>query len=471
MLFNSFEYVLFLVIVFAAFWGLMRARVLRTLVLLAASYVFYMSWSATFIFLIVGSTVLDYFLALWMSRSDCARRRKALVTISVVANLGLLGLFKYADFCLVAVSETLAVAGLRFEPGLLRLTLPVGISFYTFQTLSYTIDVYRRRIQPTSNFVEFATFVSFFPQLVAGPIVRANEFLPQFNRTPRLSSDTFGEGLFLIFCGMCKKILIADFLAVQLIDGVFDNPQAYSAAEVWVAVYGYTWQLYGDFSGYTDIARGSAKLFGFELPENFDRPFTATGPIEFWKRWHMTLSRWVQDYVYIPLGGSRYGGVRTYFNLFASFFLIGIWHGAGWTFVLFGLWHAFGVTFNRLYRRNRRSRVPLAGWKRKFAVFCSVHFYVIHWPIFRAPDVDRMWEVYTQMFTFDVFSLRIAPAVLLVVIGMFVIHFTPKRWVKDLQAFIVGMPEVVKGAAAVALAIVLMHVGSQQAAPFIYFQF
>jgi len=471
MLFNSFEYVIFLLVVFATFWSVVRLKTARTVLLLLASYVFYMSWSATFIFLIVGSTVLDYGLGNRIYASTCPRRRKLLVSISVVGNLGLLGLFKYADFCIVAVTQSLLVAGIEVEPELLRLTLPVGISFYTFQTLSYTIDIYRGTLKPARSFLEFATFVSFFPQLVAGPIVRASEFLPQFAKRPWLSERAIGEGLFLILVGMCKKVLIADYLAVQLIDGVFDNPEAYSAAEVWVAVYGYTWQLYGDFSGYTDIARGSARLFGFTLPENFNRPFTATGPIEFWKRWHMTLSRWVQDYVYIPLGGSRYGEFRTYANLFLSFFIIGVWHGAGWTFVIFGLWHAFGVTFNRLYRRMRGRRAPLAGWRRKLAVLLSVHFFVIHWPIFRAPSVEVMWQVYEQMFRWDAFSMRISPMVLAVIVGMFIVHFSPKRWVSHCSDWLVSLPAVGKGVVTVGVAAVLMYVGTQQAAPFIYFQF
>ena len=471
MLFNSFEYVLFLILAFAAYWSLARMRVLRTTWLLLASYVFYMSWNATFVLLIIASTIIDYWIGRRLEQTDVASARKFLLGISVSLNLGLLGLFKYADFFIEAAAEGLGRIGWPVEPRFLNLVLPVGISFYTFQTLSYTIDIYRRRLRATKSFLEFATFVAFFPQLVAGPIVRAREFLPQFKHPPRLSAQRVSEGLFLILCGMIKKVAIADFLATRLIDRVFENPESFSSAEVWVAVYGYTWQLYGDFSGYTDIARGSAKLFGFELPKNFDRPFNTTGPIEFWKRWHITLSTWVQDYVYISLGGSKKGEARTYFNLFLTFFIIGVWHGAGWTFVIFGLWHAMGVTLNRAYRQWRGRERPAAGWPRWVATLVSVHFFVIHWPMFRSPTVERMFEVYRQMFAFSGASLRIDPWVGIVIVGMFVVHFTPKAWVGRAERAMTQLSVPLQAALIAAIGALLMYIGSEQAAPFIYFQF
>jgi len=432
-LFNSFDYVVFLALVFVVYWALepgaspvarsfagddgRRRRWLsaaRTGLLLVASYLFYMSWNSVFILLIIGSTLIDYWVGLALGRSENPAVRKALVALSLAVNLGMLGAFKYLDFGLVAASQTVGLFGVAWDPDLLGLILPVGISFYTFQTLSYTIDVYRRRLAPHRDVLEFATYVAFFPQLVAGPIVRAKEFLPQFRRAPRLSPRGAQSGIYLILRGLVKKVAIADFLAVQLIDRVFDDPGVFSASEVWVAIYAYTWQLYGDFSGYTDIARGSSRLLGFELPENFDRPFNSTGPIEFWRRWHITLSTWVQDYIYIPLGGSRRGVARSYVNLFIAFFIIGVWHGAGWTFVIFGLYHASGVTLNRLFRQWRTSRglpdrPPKGGWRRAALVFLSFNFFALHWPIFRSPSVERMFEVYAQMFEGGPQSLRIDP--------------------------------------------------------------
>ncbi len=496
MLFNSLDYIIFLVLVFALFWsfepstsafaralvsdGHVRReawlRLARCALLLVASYLFYMSWNSVFILLIIGSTLVDYAAGLALGRTETEWKRKAIVGVSLLVNLGALGLFKYADFGLVATSDVLRLFGVDWRPTLLHLVLPVGISFYTFQTLSYTIDVYRRRLAPHRDVLEFATYVAFFPQLVAGPIVRAKEFLPQFAHRPRLTHLGRAERDLLILRGLVKKVAIADFLAAHLIDRVFDNPGAFSSGEVWVAVYAYTWQLYGDFSGYTDIARGSARLLGFELPENFDRPFNTTGPIEFWRYWHITLSRWVQDYIYIPLGGSKKGRARTYANLFLSFLIIGVWHGAGWTFVIFGLWHATGVTLNRGYREWKKARgldggPPKGGWKRALLVFISVHFFVIHWPIFRSPSLGRMVDVYRQMFAGDWMSLRVGPWVWAVIVGMGVVHFCPRAWVDHAERSIRELPWWAMGVLVALIAALLMHVSAGQASPFIYFQF
>lgn len=495
MLFNSFDYIVFLVLVFFLSWGLepstsplarlfagrsayRRAllRTTRTALFLLASYLFYMSWNSVFILLIIGSTLVDYGIGLALGQTEGERARKGLVVLSLVVNLGMLGLFKYADFGLVAAAQTAGLLGVEWSPRLFRLILPVGISFYTFQTLSYTLDVYRRRIEPTSDVLEFATYVAFFPQLVAGPIVRAQEFLPQFRRDPHLSVLGAQSGIYLIVRGLVKKVAIADFLAATLIDRVFENPGSFGSAEVWLAVYAYTWQLYGDFSGYTDIARGSARLVGFELPENFYRPFNTTGPIEFWRCWHVTLSRWVQDYIYISLGGSRKGRARLYFNLWLSFLLIGVWHGAGWTFVIFGLWHAFGVTINRAWRDLRKARglsaePPKRGWVRPFLVVFNLSFFVIHWPIFRSPTYERMIEVYQQMFAFDGVPLRVSPWIWLALASIGLVHFAPKEWVDGIERRITHLPWPILAFLVIGTGAVLMHIAAGQAAPFIYFQF
>ena len=472
MLFNSLEYVLFLFVVFVLFWSMARARVLRTVLLLVASWLFYMSWNATFIFLIVGSTVLDYLVGGAIARTDSRGRRRALLLVSLVGNLGALALFKYADFFIEAVSAGLTASGVAVAPARLSLVLPVGISFYTFQTLSYTIDVYRGRLEPAKSFLEFATFVAFFPQLVAGPIVRAKEFMPQFAHAPRIGVERAGEAAFLILRGMVKKVLVADFLAANLIDRVWDDPGAWSTLEVWTAVFAYTWQLYGDFSGYTDIARGSAKLFGFELPINFRRPFNSTGPIDFWDKWHITLSTWIRDYVYIPLGGSKHGRARSYANLFVAFFLTGIWHGAGWTFVIFGLWHATTVSINRLWRdlRGKKGR-EATGWKRRALVLFNLSLFVVHWPMFRSPSLDNMLAMYDRMFAFEGTAFRVAWYVVAVIVVFTAIHFSPPSWVREARERMVHAPAFAQAAVVIAITAVLVWVGRQQAAPFIYFQF
>jgi D-alanyl-lipoteichoic acid acyltransferase DltB (MBOAT superfamily) len=240
---------------------------------------------------------------------------------------------------------------------------------------------------------------------------------------------------------------------------------------VWFVIYAYTWQMYGDFSGYTDIARGSARLFGLSLPENFDRPFMSTGPIEFWRRWHMTLSSWIQDYIYVPLGGSKKGEARAYANLFLTNFLIGVWHGAGWTFVLFGLYHATLVTVNRMYRKVTGSKDPPTGWKRTAFILISFQFWIFQWPIFRSPTVERMVEVYGRMFAGDWGTMRVPTAVWVLTIGMGLVHASPKRWVAQLQDFVADLPAPALALVAAAVAAAALYVGSQQAAPFIYFQF
>ena len=270
---------------------------------------------------------------------------------------------------------------------------------------------------------------------------------------------------------MAKKILVADFLAGNLIDRVWDEPTAYSSGEVWIAAYAYTWQLYADFSGYTDIARGSAKLFGFELPENFRRPFNSTGPIDFWNKWHITLSTWIRDYVYIPLGGSRKGKGRSYFNLFVAFLLAGIWHGAGWTFVVFGLWHGITVALNRWLRDRQGERAPLRGFRRVAIVAFNLFLFVFHWPTFRSTSLDNMLAMYSRMFAGDFTALRIDPWVWFVVIGFTLVHFSPERLADDLRRRWVCLPVGAQAVGLVAASALLVWVGSAQQAPFIYFQF
>ena len=476
MIFASLDYVLFLTLVLLFFWALVRHGALRMLVLLVASWVFYMAWNATFILLIVGSTLVDYLCGAAIARAESRKTKKRLLIVSLVSNLGLLGLFKYLDFFIVNVTQGLAALGVDAGLAPLDLLLPVGISFYTFQSMSYTLDIYRGTLQPTRSFTRFALFVAFFPQLVAGPIVRASEFLPQLDRRPRLSVEDAGQGLWLILKGLCKKVLVADFLAINLIDRVFEAPDRFGAGEVLIAVYAYTWQLYGDFSGYTDIARGSARLIGFELPENFRRPFQAANLIEFWARWHITLTRWINDYLYISLGGSRQKGWRTYFNIGFTWLVMGLWHGAAWNFVLFGLWHAGGIILYRLWR-ERRKKVsgerpkPLTGWRKGLAIFATFHFHVLNWPLFRGQSLSDALDVYREILVGDWAIMRVSPTVLLVIFACFVVHFTPERWVDRARQAFVSAPALAQAAVVSVAALVIMRVASSQPVPFIYFQF
>ena len=326
-------------------------KVGRVLILFLVSVVFYHAWAAAqpgaykYLLALLGFTIiLDYYLARWIEDSDDPWFRKLLLVVSLVSNLGILVLFKYADFFGMHVFE------LWSHP--LALILPAGISFHTFQSLSYTIDVYRREIRATRSVIELATFVLFFPQLVAGPIVRAADLLPQLDQLPGFDHARAADGLHRILVGLFKKIALADFLGVALADRVFKNPELYSSVEVMAGVYAYAFQIYLDFSAYSDIAIGSAQLLGFNLPENFRTPYRSASLQEFWRRWHMSLSTWLRDYLYIPLGGSRGGGWLTYRNLILTMLLGGLWHGANWTFIVWGLLHGGGLAVTRVYQRR-----------------------------------------------------------------------------------------------------------------------
>ena len=385
MLFASLDFLLFFVPVLAAAW-LLRDRPRAWLsLLLVASYFFYAAsprpgpgettppWG--FVGLLVVSTLLDFLAgreihaaepglrsALAPEVARARRIRGAWLGASMVGNLGLLAYFKYVDFLLEASADVLgvllpgALGELGLSPGTLAPLLPIGISFYTFQSLSYTIDVWRGRLTPETSLLRFAVFVACFPQLVAGPIVRAREFLPQLHRRPRLRPDEVESGLFRILKGVLKKVVLGDFIAVAFTDLVFDAPDNYTSLENLLALYGFTLQIYADFSGYSDIAIGAARLLGLRLPENFDRPYQATDVGEFWRRWHMTLSTWLRDYLFFPLGGSRGSPAKTYFNLWLTMFLVGMWHGASWNFVIYSNLQAGAMLFNRWNRLRGRER-------------------------------------------------------------------------------------------------------------------
>jgi alginate O-acetyltransferase complex protein AlgI len=381
MLFASFDFLIFFVPVLLAFWALRNHPVARVIMLLGASYFFYMAGPRPpegdisppwyFAGLLVASTVLDYVASRQIFRAAPALRspdptaakrakfsRNTWLLASLTGNLGLLGYFKYADFFMQATIDVIEAVlpgtlGDAVAPRLAPL-LPIGISFYTFQSLSYTIDVWRERLTPEPNFRRFALFVVFFPQLVAGPIVRASEFLPQLHRRPRLLPQDIEWALFRIFKGLLKKVVLGDFIAAYFTDVVFDTPGDFTSLENLLALYAFTLQIYADFAGYSDIAIGVARLLGFEIPENFDRPYQARDVGEFWRRWHMTLSTWLRDYLFFPLGGSKGGKLRTYFNLWLTMFLVGMWHGASWNFVIYSNLQGGAMLFNRWNRLRER---------------------------------------------------------------------------------------------------------------------
>ena len=475
MLFNSLDYILFLGIAVAGFWLLARHAQLRIIFVFVASCLFYMAWHPAYIVLILGSTLVDYIVGLRIHATNEPKARKRWLILSLVSNLGLLGLFKYFNFASQATADVLGLFfGIEIpNPPFLDVLLPVGISFYTFQTLSYTIDIYRRKLEPTRNFFQFAFFVTYFPQLVAGPIVRASQLLPQLQRKITLRDEQVTQGLFLIATGMVKKVVIADYLSVNLVDRVFDQPELYSAAEVVIALYGFTMQIYCDFSGYTDVARGSAKLMGLELPENFDRPYQSTSPAEFWRRWHMTLSTWLRDYLYFPLGGSHVGPVRAYWNLWLTMFLIGIWHGASWTFVFYAILQSMAMVIHRFfYRRSGRTRDTIDTWQlHAFKVFWALQFVVFSRILFRATSLQNAADVTVRLGSGTLSVAQISLGVWAMLIFTFAAHYTPKRWFESIELGFKSMPAPAQGVALAALGFILSVVATSEVVPYIYFQF
>jgi D-alanyl-lipoteichoic acid acyltransferase DltB (MBOAT superfamily) len=397
MLFNTLDYAVFLLGVLSLYHMLPHRA--QNALLLVSSYVFYAAWDVRFLALILLSTVIDYAVGIRLTQTEAPRARRGLVTLSVVTNLALLGTFKYVGFFSREFSNLMAWFGIDVPHFVIDVVLPVGISFYTFQTLSYTIDVYRNQLQPTRRFFDFALFVAFFPQLVAGPIERAKDLLPQILRERRPNWEQFSSGGWLILWGLYKKVVVADNLAF-MVESVYAVGAEPTQAEVVFATWAFFLQLYCDFSGYTDIARGTARLLGFELTLNFNLPFMAVNITEFYQRWHITLGSWLRDYVYIPLGGNRRGLARTCLNLFLMFLLIGLWHGAAWGFVLYGALHGLFMVVHRLampmlarIQPSHRTSEFAWLWFRRLALFnlnCCVAV------MFRSPTIERALELYAR---------------------------------------------------------------------------
>ena len=346
MLFNTVEFIAFFVVVLGLYWALNHRWQNR--LLLVGSYFFYGCWDYRFLSLIVISTVIDYVSGIKIHGSDNRRTRKFFLVLSMCTNLGLLGVFKYFGFFAENFQALMGRIGLETSSSSLRIILPVGISFYTFQTMSYTIDIYRRKLEPTRHFFDFALFVSFFPQLVAGPIERAKRLLPQVLKERHFSKPQFLDGLHLIVWGLFMKMVVADNMA-RIVDYVFSkHAGSLTGLEIFLGIVAFAFQIYGDFSGYSDIARGTAKCMGFEIMVNFKRPYFSLNPSEFWTRWHVSLSSWLRDYLYISLGGNRGGTLRMYRNLALTMLLGGLWHGAGWTFIAWGAFHGLILILYRL---------------------------------------------------------------------------------------------------------------------------
>ena len=478
MLFDSALYIIFLIVVFIGYGMVLRRSPSRVFWLLAASYLFYASWNAKYLLLIVISTVIDFTVGLGLGRARSVRARRLLLLASLISNLGMLAFFKYANFFLDSLKQFLegfVLGGETVNMPVVDVLLPVGISFYTFQTLSYTIDVYRGKLEPIHDPLKFALFVSFFPQLVAGPIVRATEFLPQLERLPSPHDvRQHSRGLALIMVGLIKKVAIADYLALHLVDRVFESPLMYSSIEMLMAVYGYAIQIYCDFSGYSDVAIGSALLLGFRLTENFNRPYAACNLQDFWRRWHISLSSWLRDYLYIPLGGSRGGPGATYRNLLTTMLLGGLWHGASWNFVIWGALHGGVLAANRAFQRAvARHDVwesPPA-WFRQAGLVTTFHFVCFAWIFFRTTTFTAALEVLEVLSDWNWATENLTWTLVVLILGSLTVHLTPRSWESGMRELFVKMPWPARGVFLLLVAIALQQLKGSEVVPFIYFQF
>ena len=484
MLFNSLDFAIFLPIVFFLYWfGVGKSIRNQNILIVVSSYVFYGWWDWRFLSLILFSTIVDYVIGLRLSTAEKPTTRKLLLWISVLVNLGLLGFFKYYNFFVDNFIAAFSFFGQDFKASTLRIVLPVGISFYTFQTLSYSIDVYRRKLEPTRNLIAFAAFVSFFPQLVAGPIERASNLLPQFFKKRHFNYPLAVDGLRQILWGLFKKVVIADNAAV-FVNLIFENPEAYSSSTLILGAVFFAFQIYGDFSGYSDIAIGTARLFGFNLMQNFAFPYFSRDIAEFWRRWHISLSTWFRDYLYIPLGGSRGSQSKAIRNIFIIFVVSGFWHGANWTFVVWGALNAAFFIPLFIFNQNRKNLIPIRtrflmpSLRDLVSIIITFGLTLLTWIFFRAESVEAAINYISLIF--DSSSLLKIPdipnlsrvAVTVAFIGVLVfaewvgrtrlhalerMHHLPKRWMRwTVYALII---------AAIGLFM------QTEETPFIYFQF
>ncbi len=482
MLFNSLEFAFFLPLVFLLYWFVTHKSLkLQNTFLLLASYFFYGWWDWRFLSLIAFSSLVDYAVGQGLARTEQVRRRKLLLSVSILVNLGFLGFFKYFNFFAESFVQAFTFFGEPLEASRLNIILPVGISFYTFQTLSYSIDIYRRKLEPTRDVVAFFAFVSFFPQLVAGPIERATNLLPQFLKKRQFNYAEAVDGCKQIVWGLFKKMVIADNCA-QFVSVIFEDPSAHSGSTLLLGVLLFSFQIYGDFSGYSDIAIGVARLFGFKLMKNFAFPYFSRNIGEFWRRWHISLSTWFRDYLYIPMGGSRGSGLQQLRNIFVVFLVSGFWHGANWTFLCWGAVHAlFFVPLvllkrNRIYLDTVQTRWLFPSLKEAALILFTFLMTSLAWVFFRAETVGDAFLYFDGMWSNSLFSIpELFQNIKVKLVCVFILAFvlmewigrneeyaiakTTRRWAKPLKyGFYYGLAMVI-----------FMFKGSQQ--DFIYFQF
>jgi len=453
MLLSTPAYFAFLVVVFFAYWLAARYRLGALAVVLFANYFFYARWDLVYLALIPAASTCDFFIGQalgWPSRPFV---RRGLISLSLVINIGLIVSVKYAPH--------------------LPWVLPLGLSFYAFQSLTYTLDIYRRDAQPVSNYLAYLASASFFPTTLAGPITRLTNLIPQWSKREILSAQDGGRALFLISLGLVKKLLIADYLAENLINRVFDLPKLYSGTEVLIGVYGYAFQLYYDFSGYTDIALGSALLLGIKLPVNFNRPYIARNIADFWRRWHISFSTWLRDYLYFSMPGlrSRWKTIP-YLALVVTMAIGGLWHGASWTFLIWGLWHGCGLAAHRWWQVVRGNPAsPERMIARAMSAIGTFHFVLFGWIFFRAANVGTARDILVQIFSGSVSFGNVTAGFVLVLAIAICAHYVPKKWYDRSLEFYCTSPYYAQAAVLALLALAIQYVHATGSAPFIYTRF
>ena len=472
MLFNSLQFAIFFMVVYGFY--VVLSHKWQNRMLLIASCIFYGAWDWRFLFLMFTSITTDYFCAIKIHESNDEKTKKRFLYLSILVNLSILGFFKYFNFFANNLERLIHHFGFSTHSHILQIILPVGISFYTFQTMSYTLDVYRRELTPTKKFLDYALFVTYFPQLVAGPIMRAKDLLPQVLATRKLSLDKFYEGSYLIFWGLFQKIFVADNLA-KIVDHVFASSGPYNGAKVLIALYVFAFQIYCDFAGYSNVARGLGKCMGFEIMINFNLPYFATNPADFWRRWHISLSTWLRDYLYIPLGGNRKGKFITYRNIAITMLLGGLWHGAAWTFVVWGAYQGLLLIIHRLFQpilakiHNPKNVIIEKIWFYIRVAF-FFHLVCLGWLIFRAKSMDQIFSMLGSL----IFNFKIMPGInLFSIIGLtwLLLAVEFEQFIKNDLMVIYKSNILLKAAIYVTCYYLIMIYGVSGGKEFVYFQF
>ncbi|MBN9086457.1 MAG: MBOAT family protein [Reyranella sp.] len=470
MVFPTLNFLIFYLGIWPLSWLLVRARRhgLHKLAIIAASYIFYAAWSTKFTLLLLASVCLNWGTGRLIGASGDKRQRRLVVGVGVALNLALLGYFKYWNFFIENFDELLRSAGLQAEMPYWEIVLPVGISFFTFQGISYIVDLYRGDLDRPRRFVDVMLFISFFPHLVAGPIVRAASFLPQLEKPPNPNRVFVSLGVCLVGWGVFKKAVVANWLSVDLVDPVFRTPLEYGGADILMAVYGYAIQIYCDFSAYSDIAIGVAALLGYRFQRNFHQPYRAPSLQDFWRRWHMSLSSWLRDYLYIPLGGSKKGRVRTYVNLLLTMVIGGLWHGAAWHYVVWGALHGGGLAVERATGLDRASPWP---WRQVLRIVLVFHFVCFCWIFFRAKDMTAATDILGQLTDWSAAPQLVTPFLIGLVVLGFMMQATPQDLLQRLDRLYHALSPWTVGVLGGLLLLLIEAFGGDGSAPFIYFQF